>query len=347
MYSFAFVSGLSVGVRPKRRRIELSHNHLAYVYWLACVSDREKDMYTLDQGLTCTISLVLSEGEKSIERTDKHEHNPLLKIRPREDPSNRACRDYEDILIRRERKEYMPPSYEYDGKNLTLIKWSEITNISYNNLNSRLRMGWSVKRTLSTPVHIKLTEEEKKNRKRESRQRYYKKNKEYIDAVNKKWVENNKDKFLACRRAYNKTTQRKLLLAKIYQENKEELIPVMRDRIRNLRRQNKEKYREINRRAYLKVKEDPQTIKYHRIRVRLNSFLKGKCNEFEELCGATRPELIEYISSLFEPGMLWERRSEFAVAFIRRPKEFDLFDPEQVKQLCHYTNLRPEWRRKK
>jgi hypothetical protein len=41
--------------------------------------------------------------------------------------------------------------YEFDGKSLTLVEWSEILGIGYDTLRGRLRSGWSVERTLSTP----------------------------------------------------------------------------------------------------------------------------------------------------------------------------------------------------
>ena len=41
---------------------------------------------------------------------------------------------------------------EYDGKRLTLTAWAELLNIKPNTLRSRLRTGWTVEATLTTPV---------------------------------------------------------------------------------------------------------------------------------------------------------------------------------------------------
>lgn len=40
----------------------------------------------------------------------------------------------------------------FDGKEMTLAQWSEKTGINYNTLNSRLNSGWSIKKTLTTPL---------------------------------------------------------------------------------------------------------------------------------------------------------------------------------------------------
>lgn len=39
--------------------------------------------------------------------------------------------------------------YEYDGKNLTLIEWSDHTGIPRKTLFNRLQRGWSIKKTLT------------------------------------------------------------------------------------------------------------------------------------------------------------------------------------------------------
>lgn len=41
---------------------------------------------------------------------------------------------------------------EYDGKRQTMAQWSEETGIKYGTIRGRLKRGWSVERTLTTPV---------------------------------------------------------------------------------------------------------------------------------------------------------------------------------------------------
>lgn len=43
-------------------------------------------------------------------------------------------------------------TYTHDGRTLTLRGWSEVTGISPMALRGRLALGWSVERTLTTPV---------------------------------------------------------------------------------------------------------------------------------------------------------------------------------------------------
>lgn len=40
----------------------------------------------------------------------------------------------------------------YNGKTQTIQEWSEQTGITYNTISRRIKNGWSVKRTLTTPV---------------------------------------------------------------------------------------------------------------------------------------------------------------------------------------------------
>ncbi len=55
--------------------------------------------------------------------------------------------------------------------------------------------------------------------------------------------------------------------------------------------------------------------------------------------------LKEYLEKQFSPGMSWNNwsRDGWHIDHIRPLKSFDLTDREQVKQACHYTNLRPAW----
>ena len=41
--------------------------------------------------------------------------------------------------------------YDYDGRSLTLREWSQDLRIPYQTLMTRLRRGWDIERTLSTP----------------------------------------------------------------------------------------------------------------------------------------------------------------------------------------------------
>lgn len=53
----------------------------------------------------------------------------------------------------------------------------------------------------------------------------------------------------------------------------------------------------------------------------------------------------EYIENLFQPGMTWENYGKHGwhIDHIISLSAVDLTDYEEVKRVCHYTNLRPLW----
>ena len=61
--------------------------------------------------------------------------------------------------------------------------------------------------------------------------------------------------------------------------------------------------------------------------------------------GCSLHEFKQYIESKFQPGMTWDNwsRNGWHIDHIKPLSLFDLTDPEQLKQACHYTNLQPLW----
>lgn len=58
--------------------------------------------------------------------------------------------------------------------------------------------------------------------------------------------------------------------------------------------------------------------------------------------GCTLIELREYLVSLLPAGLSWEDRGNTWELDHKRPlSEFDLTDPDQLREACHYTNLQP------
>jgi hypothetical protein len=72
---------------------------------------------------------------------------------------------------------------------------------------------------------------------------------------------------------------------------------------------------------------------------------KDKAGSSIDDLGCSIPELKQYLESKFEPGMSWSNWSKtgWHIDHIRPLASFDLTDPEQFKQACHYTNLQPMW----
>lgn len=85
----------------------------------------------------------------------------------------------------------------------------------------------------------------------------------------------------------------------------------------------------------------------HRLRARLWDALKNagvaKKGRTIDWLGCSIAELMQRLEFQFKPGMSWDNRSEWHIDHIRPLSSFDLTDPEQLKQACHYTNLQPLW----
>jgi len=84
-----------------------------------------------------------------------------------------------------------------------------------------------------------------------------------------------------------------------------------------------------------------------RIRDRVNKAIKGKLKpaSITENLGCSWDELISYLEALFLPGMSWENYGLFGwhLDHIKPLDLFNLEDPIQFKEACHYTNLQPLW----
>jgi len=84
-----------------------------------------------------------------------------------------------------------------------------------------------------------------------------------------------------------------------------------------------------------------------RLRNRIGSALRGKTKPGSAVkdLGCTVAELKTHLESLFQPGMTWDNWSMagWHIDHIKPLCSFDLTDPTQFKQACHYTNLQPLW----
>jgi hypothetical protein len=82
------------------------------------------------------------------------------------------------------------------------------------------------------------------------------------------------------------------------------------------------------------------------LRSRLNSALTGRNRlHLYQLLGCSLDELKAHLQAQFKSGMTWtnRRRTGWHIDHIRPLASFDLTDPEQLAQACHYKNLQPLW----
>ena len=85
------------------------------------------------------------------------------------------------------------------------------------------------------------------------------------------------------------------------------------------------------------------------LRSRLNLGLKGKywTGPATDWIGCTKPFLKAHLESQFKPGMSWDNwgrgRGKWNVDHIYPISKVDKNSPEQIRAVCHYTNLQPLW----
>jgi|WetSurMetagenome_2_1015567.scaffolds.fasta_scaffold03042_6 hypothetical protein len=141
---------------------------------------------------------------------------------------------------------------------------------------------------------------------------YYKKNKQAKTEYNAEYRKKNKQKIAEIRAKHRKKNKQKIAEYKTRYDS--------------------------NRR-----KKDPMFVLIGRVRNRINYSIKNKSNSSQKLIGCTWEFLHNYLESKFLPGMSWENRSKWHIDHIRPLCSFDLTDPVQQKEACHYTNLQPLW----
>lgn len=111
------------------------------------------------------------------------------------------------------------------------------------------------------------------------------------------------------------------------------------------RENNREKIREHYRH---RIATDPVFRLRQNLRFGLKRVIntRSKTKIIEKYLGCSPEELIEHIENQFSPGMSWDNYSYWTwhidhiipMATIKSE-----YDEEQIKVVCHYTNLQPLW----
>lgn len=79
----------------------------------------------------------------------------------------------------------------------------------------------------------------------------------------------------------------------------------------------------------------------HSLRVRLRRLVKTGSAVKNLGCGVT--EFLAHLENKFTLGMSWENYGKWHIDHIKPLSSFNLEDPTQLAQACHYSNLQPLW----
>lgn len=94
-----------------------------------------------------------------------------------------------------------------------------------------------------------------------------------------------------------------------------------------------------------KLKKDINARIAANLRTRVKNALKNnyKSGSAVEDLGCSIEEFKVYLESKFTDGMNWGNYSQWHIDHIKPLCLFDLTDPIQFRQACHYSNLQPMW----
>lgn len=136
-----------------------------------------------------------------------------------------------------------------------------------------------------------------------------------------------------------------------YQKNKEKLVAqsvaykkANPDRVKKGKPRKKcpIKARESKKRQLLKPGHKAKYNLRNRFRQLMKRVKKGGTLNFSKMVGCTTAELALHLESKFTPEMAWGNYGiHWHVDHIHPVASFDHFDPDQVRQCWHYSNLQP------
>jgi hypothetical protein len=214
---------------------------------------------------------------------------------------------------------------------------------------------------------VERTENTAVERKRAKNRRYYLANKKRLNEYSSAYQKEHRPKLNAQRRAsydeakkaakkayYERNKERILEQKREYFVRKIDVINVYRTRMKkeistqNSRwhRQNRDKIRDRKREESRRRMLNPHNRVAGSVRRRIGMLMKGKSkpDRSEGLLGCSFSEFIQYISAMFKPGMTMENYGrKWHIDHIMPCSAFDLTREDQVRQCCHFTNLRPLW----
>jgi len=164
---------------------------------------------------------------------------------------------------------------------------------------------------------------------KESKHKWYLKNKERLIEIHKNYYESHKEQILKnCKDYVNKHKEKTAIYQKVYREINKKKLQIQHDKRREIR---------------LKTDINYQ-IKYN-LRVRLYKALhrKQKSKTTIQLLGCSIEQLKQHLENQFTKEMSWSNYGEWEIDHIKPCASFDLSIPEEQARCFHYTNLQPLW----
>jgi hypothetical protein len=97
--------------------------------------------------------------------------------------------------------------------------------------------------------------------------------------------------------------------------------------------------------AHAQYRQQPHALVALRLARRMAKVLGRKVSraEMDALTGCVPRQLAAHLEAAFQPGMCWENSALWHIDHVRPLAAFDLSDPAQLADACHFSNLQPLW----
>ena len=177
------------------------------------------------------------------------------------------------------------------------------------------------------PNYSKEGREKNKEKRNKWKREYYKKNKEKLNNQGKPYREKNKEKINEKGRLYR-------------EKNKE----ILNEKKREKRKENLELFRLKERTRF---EENPHLKLIRNYRTRIKNYMRFNKISLGtgslDLVGLSSEDLKIYLESKFLEGMSWDNYGLYGWHMDHIIPLSSAKNEEELKKLCHYTNLQPLW----
>lgn len=155
------------------------------------------------------------------------------------------------------------------------------------------------------------------------------------------WRDKNPEHRAAYEREYERSDRGRARRKRYYEAHQQELIAVAKA------------WNQANgKRRWQLKKNDLQQLLSDYLRSRLYRAVRAQLTDKKDKgrgasavrdLGCTIAELMLHLEKLFQPGMSWDNYSDWHIDHRSPLAKFDLTDPTQCREACHFSNLQPLW----